>query len=173
VRRITACSLLGLALVLACAVPAGAAQSTKLGKHLCQTSGGGSFVDIPEFPGERMDLRLLDDLRFLESRFKILVVDGYSTSKAHERNGEHPIGLAADILPDLANGGSWRLVGQLARWAEPHQNQPRAPFRWVGYWKDKHHGPGDHLHLSWNHTPVAPKHPAQTVWTIRCPGGTG
>jgi hypothetical protein len=171
VRRITSISALGLVLALIAAAPAGAAQSTKVGKHLCQTSGGGAFVDIPEFPGERIDRRLLRDLRWLEARYKILVVDGYSTSKAHERTGEHPIGLAADILPDFANGGSWRLVSKLARWAEPRQNQPRSPFRWVGYWKDKGHGPGNHLHLSWDHTPTAPKHPAQTVWTISCPGG--
>jgi hypothetical protein len=170
VRRIASISLLALALALLVAAPAGATQSTKLGKHLCQTSGGGAFVDIPEFPGERIDRRLLTDLRWLEARFKIIVVDGYSTSKVHERTGEHPIGLAADILPDFDAGGSWQLVSKLARWAEPRQNQPRSPFRWVGYWKDKGHGPRDHLHLSWSHTPVAPKHPAHTVWTIRCPG---
>jgi hypothetical protein len=172
VHRISLISLACLALALTLAAPAGAVSSTRLGKHLCQTTGGGSFVDIPEFPGERIDRRLLSDLRWLEDRFKVLVVDGYSTDKVHERQGEHPIGLAADILPDFDAGGSWRLIGKLARWAEPRQNQPRSPFRWVGYWKDKGHGPGDHLHLSWNHTPVAPKHPAQTVWTINCPRGT-
>ena len=43
----------------------------------------------------------------------------------------------------------------LARWAEPRQNRPRAPFRWVGYNGDANHGCGNHLHLSWSHAEVA------------------
>jgi hypothetical protein len=146
------------------------AGSARLGKRLCETTGGGRFVEMPRFPGERIDRRLLRDAAWLRRNFKIYVTDAYSTAKYHEWRGEHPIGLAMDILPDRSIGGSWRLIGKLARWAEPRQNQPRAPFRWVGYWKDKGHGPGDHLHLSWSHTPTSPRHPARTVWTLFCPG---
>jgi hypothetical protein len=81
--------------------------------------------------------------------------DGYSGDAVHAANGEHPMGLALDIVPDFAHGGSWRLITKLAKWAEPQQNQPRSPFRWVGYDGDAGHGCGHHLHLSWNHA-IAP-----------------
>ena len=160
--------------MLACAAlcaPAGAhAGSAKISKNHCETSGGGRFVEIPEFPGERIDRRLLADVEYLRKRFKIYVVDGFSTDRAHTIRGEHPIGLALDIVPDESIGGSWRLIGKLALWAEPRQDRVRVPFRWVGYWGDKRHGPRDHLHLSWNHSPTKPKRVARTVSTIRCPG---
>src|SRR5262249_20420161 len=38
-----------------------------------------------------------------------------------------------------------------ALWAEPVQDKPRPPFRWVGYDGDAGHGCGHHLHLSWQH----------------------
>ena len=160
--------------LLACAalgLPAAAqAGSTKISKHHCETTGGGRFVGIPDFPGERIDSRLLADIAYLRKRFKIYIWDGYSTDKSHTIRGEHPIGLALDIGPDESIGGSWGLIGKLARWAEPRQDGPRLPFRWVGYWGDKRHGPRDHLHLSWEHGPTRPKHAARTVSTIRCPG---
>ena len=160
-------SLLALA---ALSLPATAAgKQTRISKNHCEVIGGGRFVEIPDFPGERIDRRLLKDIEYLRKRFKIYIADGYSTDKAHRIDGEHPIGLALDIVPDTSIGGSWRLIGKLARWAEPRQNRPRAPFRWVGYWGDKRHGPRDHLHLSWNHSPTRPKHVARTISTIRCP----
>lgn len=145
------------------------AGSTKISKNHCETSGGGRFVEIPEFPKERIDRRLLADIEYLRDRFKIFIGDGYSLDESHRRDGEHPIGLALDIAPDASIGGSWRLIGKLARWAEPRQDRVQAPFRWVGYWGDKRHGPRNHLHLSWGHSPTRPKHPARTVSTIRCP----
>ena len=48
----------------------------------------------------------------------------------------------------------WRGITRLAKWAEPLQNRPRAPFRWVGYDGDAGHGCGHHLHLSWDHAPA-------------------
>ena len=50
---------------------------------------------------------------------------------------------------------AWRGITRLAHWAEPVQNRPRAPFRWVGYDGDAGHGCGHHLHLSWEHA-IAP-----------------
>lgn len=155
---------------LALLVPGSAeAGSAKLGKKHCQITGTGRFVDIPEFPGERIDRRLLKDIAWMREKFKILVIDGYSNAKSHIRNGEHPLGLAVDIVPDEENGGDWGLINDLARWAEPRQNRTRAAFRWVGYWGDKRHGPRDHLHISWNHSPARPKHVARTVETLFCP----
>jgi hypothetical protein len=63
-------------------------------------------------------------------------------------------------------GGSWKDVDRLAKWAEPRQNHPRAPFRWVGYNGDRNHGRGNHLHLSWSHTATKPGRIAATVWTL-------
>ena len=51
--------------VAAIAAPS-AMQSTKLGPRLCETTGGGKFVRIPGFPGERVDRRLLTDIRWIE-----------------------------------------------------------------------------------------------------------
>ena len=159
--------LAALALV---AVAFGAMRSTKLGPGLCETTGGGKFVDIPGFPGEMIDRRLLDDVKMLQRRYKIFVTDGYSMSAIHAANGEHPIGLALDIVPDKAAGGTWNMLDELAAWAEPKQNAPRTPFRWVGYDGDDGHGRGNHLHLSWGHSEVKPGRTARTVYTVRCPG---
>ncbi|HET6830517.1 MAG TPA: hypothetical protein VFH44_04105, partial [Solirubrobacterales bacterium] len=149
-----------------------AMRSKKIDRNLCKTSGGGRFVGIPGFPGERIDRRLLPDVKYLVRRYKIFITDGFSKDGVHAVNGEHPLGLALDIVPDKANGGSWKLISRLAKRVEPQQNAPRAPFRWVGYNGDANHGRGNHLHLSWNHGKSRPFHPARTVYTMRCPGTT-
>ena len=143
--------------------------SKKIAPNVCQTTGGGRFVDIPDFPGERIDRRLLPDIAYLERRYKIFVTDGLSDDPVHAANGEHPIGLAVDIVPDTAAGGTWRDVSALARFAEPTQDHPVPPFRWVGYNGDAGHGRGNHLHLSWNHSDTKAGVPAATVDTLRCP----
>jgi hypothetical protein len=165
----------GLALVLAGAIamPAqGEMRSEQIGKHLCKTVGGGKFVDIPGFPGERIDRRLLPDIGWMKRNYKIFITDGYSTSSVHAPNGEHPIGLAADIIP-RPNGGTWGLIGDLAHRFEPEQNRVRAPMRWVGWNGDAGHGRGDHLHLSWMHSNTEPRHPARVVYTRKCPEKAG
>lgn len=145
--------------------------SIRLDKRLCETTGGGRFVKIPGFPGEKIDHRLLTDIEFLREKYKdkIFITDGYSTSDVHARNGEHPIGLALDIIPNFETTRKWRKVSRLAKWAEPEQGRPRAPFRWVGYNGDAGHGRGDHLHLSWSHSDTRPEKPARTVYTVVCP----
>jgi hypothetical protein len=173
-RRAFVVLLVALAsgLVSAVGAPAshltGTQQSVWLQDNLCQTTYGGSFVDIPGFPGERIDSRLLADIEWMVRRYKIFITDGYATS-GHAPNGEHPIGLAIDIVPNELIGGKWRKVAKLARRAEPRQNEPRPPFRWVGWNGDPNHGRGHHLHLSWMHSPTQPSHPAQTVYTRICP----
>jgi hypothetical protein len=145
-------------------------QSERIEPRVCKTVGGGRFVAIPGFPGEKIDRRLLRDVKWMVRKYRVFITDGYSTDPVHSANGEHPIGLALDIVPDRAAGGRWRDVGRLARWAEPKQNRPRAPFRWVGYNGDRNHGRGHHLHLSWAHSPAKFGKPARTVYSIRCPG---
>jgi hypothetical protein len=143
-------------------------HSVQLEERLCETTGGGAFVPIPGFPGEMIDQRLLEDIEWMVRRYKIFITDGYATS-GHAPNGEHPIGLALDIIPNKAVGGKWRKVTKLARRAEPKQNAPRPPFRWVGYNGDAGHGRGHHLHLSWMHSPTKPTQPAEIVYTKYCP----
>ncbi len=145
---------------------------TKLKPRLCEASGGGRFVNIPDFPGEKIDKRLLPDLKWMEKRWHIYVTDGYSRDPVHAQAGEHPIGLAADIVPNKAEGGTWKDIDRLAAWAEPTQDHPRQPFRWVGYDGDPGHGRGNHLHLSWSHSATQPFHPARTVFTVNCPDAT-
>lgn len=164
--------LIALLIAAAGAVSAFAAmRSERIGPNLCETTGGARIADIPEFPGERIDRRLLDDIHLLERRYKIFVTDGYSNDPVHASNGEHPLGLALDIVPDRSRGGTWREISALAAWAEPRQNRPIAPFRWVGYDGDSGHGRGHHLHLSWNHSETRQGRLPATVHTLRCPGG--
>jgi hypothetical protein len=151
------------------AVAFGQMTSTKLDRKLCETTGGGRFVPIPGFPGESIDRRLLADIEFLVRKYKIFITDGYSIDPVHARNGEHPIGLALDIVPDTTKTRRWRKVSRLARWAEPLPGAPRPPFRWVGYNGDIGHGRGNHLHLSWSHSATEPEDPARTVYTLKCP----
>ena len=132
----------------------------RVGRLLART-GGGRMVPVPGQPGTTIDRRLLRDVLQLIRRYRIDLGDCLARH-GHTRLGEHPLGLACDIVP--GPGGSWNLVDKLARWAEPRQNRPRPPFRWVGYDGDAGHGRGDHLHLSWDHTPTRPFRIARTVW---------
>jgi hypothetical protein len=169
IRRLGAIAgILVLALALT-GLAAARMKSLKLEAGLCETTGGGKFVEIPGFPGEKIDRRLLTDIRRLERRYKIFVTDGYSISDVHAANGEHPLGLALDIVPNKAVGGRWRQIDRLAAWAEPRPDRPRPPFRWVGYDGDANHGRGHHLHLSWSHSPAKRGRTARTVYTRRCP----
>jgi hypothetical protein len=115
--------------------------------------GGGRMVAIPGERGETIDERVLPDLLALRAQFHFNVTDGYAPT-GHAAGGEHPLGLAVDIVP--GPGGGWNEIDALAAWAEPQQNHPRRPFRWVGYDGDPGHGRGNHLHLSWRHAPAGP-----------------
>jgi len=124
-------------------------------------------ASVPHEAGDMVDRRIVPDLKWLAAHYPIYVTDGYSgplpsgthagCNRCHTRNSDHYNGLAVDIVP--VGGGNrcdktWRAITRLARWAEPLQNQPRPPFRWVGYERDAGHGCGNHLHLSWNHAPA-------------------
>ncbi len=63
-------ALLGAAVVLAAIAVAAPARmtTTELAGKLCFVKGGGRFVDIPGFPGEMIDRRLLRDINFLQRR---------------------------------------------------------------------------------------------------------
>lgn len=171
-KMFLACLAALVALGAVAASAPGKMRTKKLDANLCRTTGGGKFVPIPGFPGERIDRRLLPDIKYLVRKYKIFITDGYSGDPVHAADGEHPLGLALDIVPDKANGGSWKQVSRLAKRAEPEQNAPIMPWRWVGYNGDAGHGRGHHLHLSWNHSDARPFRPAKTVYTMVCPGSS-
>lgn len=124
-------------------------------------------ASVPHEEGDMVDSRIVPDLVWIAKRYPIYVTDGYSgplpngehvgCNRCHVKGSDHYNGLAVDVVP--VGGGtkcdaSWAPITRLALWAEPVQNKPRAPFRWVGYEGDAGHGCGNHLHLSWNHAPA-------------------
>jgi hypothetical protein len=125
----------------------------------------------------RCDLRIVPDVSKLVEKYKLQLGDCWACpSCGHASDGEHPLGLGLDITPDLAKGGSWDLVGQLARatgWNRGCGSSGVAPacplkkwVRFVGYDGYPDHGTGNHLHISWEHTDAAPNTPAEKVWSF-------
>jgi hypothetical protein len=126
-------------------------------------------ASIPHEAGDMVDSRIVGDLRWIAQRWPIYITDGYSgplpngehvgCDECHVAGSDHNLGLAVDIVPAEPSStcdSHWTAITALALWAEPVQNQPVPPFRWVGYEGDAGHGCGNHLHLSWNHAPAAP-----------------
>lgn len=145
-------------------------SSHKISKHVCKTTGGGKFVKVPGAHGTRIDRRLLPDVRWMMNKYDLSLGDGYAPS-GHAAGGEHPIGLALDIYAGNGRNSGWNKVDKLAKLAEPRQNQPILPWRWVGYDGDSGHGRGNHLHLSWGHNDRTKSgKPAKWVLTRSCPG---
>ena len=152
-------------LLLACTIAVLAASPAGASVPVPRATGGGSFVDIPGWPKAQIDSRLLGDVAYLVRKYHLRVNAGYELT-GHAGSGEHPIGLALDVGPSRGPHGSWDDVDRLARWAEPRQGHPRAPFMWVGYNGDPGHGRGMHLHLSWRHSATQPGHVARSVWLL-------
>jgi hypothetical protein len=168
-RGLAICALSLLPLLAVCAYSqASPIPATRL------LYGAGKIVpipaSIPHEEGDMVDKRILPDLRWIAKRYPIYVTDGYSgplpdgehvgCNRCHVRGSDHYNGLAVDLVPlggDAKCDATWAPITRLALWAEPVQNQPRAPFRWVGYEGDAGHGCGNHLHLSWNHA-AAPEY---------------
>jgi hypothetical protein len=134
-------------------------------------SSPGSIVPIPASvpheEGDMVDRRIVPDLIWIAQHFPTYVTDGYSgplpngehvgCHGCHVKHSDHYNGLAVDVVPLNGDGkcdDSWRGVTRLAEWAEPQQNRPVPPFRWVGYEGDAGHGCGNHLHISWEHAPA-------------------
>jgi hypothetical protein len=157
------------ALALACAVWTATAGAGPASVRIVSVPGQIVAIPaaIPHEEGDMIDSRLIPDLRWIAARFPIYITDGYSgplpngeyagCHRCHVAHSDHYNGLAVDIVP--LNGGtkcdaSWTPITRLAHWAEPVQNRPVAPFRWVGYDGDAGHGCGNHLHLSWEHAPA-------------------
>jgi len=167
---------LGLLLALLCAALLGLASSRAAAEPIPAPTrlvyAPGKIVpipaSIPHEDGDMVDKRIIPDLRWIAQRYPIYVTDGYSgplpsgehvgCDNCHVKGSDHYNGLAVDIVPAEPSSrcdSHWTAVTALALWAEPRQNAPLQPFRWVGYNGDAGHGCGHHLHLSWNHAPVA------------------
>jgi hypothetical protein len=183
----SACLVIALAVALLLSPAAGAAaepppSSTRL------VYATGEIVpipaSIPHEEGDMVDRRIVPDLRWIALRYPIYVTDGYSgplpngehvgCNDCHVRGSDHYNGLAVDIVPLEPSSrcdDHWAAITRLALWAEPRQNAPVPPFRWVGYNGDAGHGCGNHLHISWNHAPAAPFQLAE--WVEVFPVGAG
>jgi hypothetical protein len=125
-------------------------------------------ASIPHEEGDMVDKRIVPDLRWIAAHYPIYVTDGYSgplpngehvgCNMCHVKDSDHYNGVAVDVVPLNGTPGkcdsTWAPITRLAEWAEPEQNKPVAPFRWVGYNGDAGHGCGNHLHLSWQHAPA-------------------
>ena len=134
------------------------------------------LAPLPGFPGERCDARIVPEVVALVTAFGLHVNDCYGGAP-HALNGEHPLGLALDLVP---RDGDWRRTDALARaagWTPSCASSgcPQAgPFRVVLYngfpgHGDPRHTARPHLHVSWRHGPAAPFTRAPWVQPVLLP----
>jgi hypothetical protein len=136
------------------------------------------LADVPGFPGERCDRRIVSDVVLLTSSYGLTLTDCFGGAP-HETRGEHPLGLAADLVPV---DGDWNRTLALARaggWAPECASTGcpgRGPFRVVLYngfpgHGDPAHSRTPHLHLAWQHSPAPPFTRAREVLVLTATGG--
>jgi hypothetical protein len=153
------------------------------GSTISQALAGGIWLGaVPGTGSTVCDRRIVPDVVALLRRYRLSAGDCFSLT-GHAGAGEHPLGLAIDVVP--APGGSWDLVAQAAialGWRASCATtgcagQLPSPFRFIGYngyplhGDPEHAGANAHLHLSWQHTPAAPGSPAARVQTLLPPPG--
>src|SRR3954447_10977876 len=113
-------------------MPAGSANSQRL------PDGSAWLAPVPG-TSATCDARIVPDLELLLRRYRLAVTACFALS-GHKAAGEHPLGLATDLVRGA--GGSWALVGRLARdlgWRESCASAGCAgllpsPMRFIG-WK--------------------------------------
>jgi hypothetical protein len=139
--------------------------------------GGAWLAPVPGFPGEQCDRRIVTDVVLLARGYGLTLTDCFGTG--HELHGEHPLGLATDLVP--ADGDWSRTLGlaRAAGWSPSCAAAGcpgRGPFRVVLY--NGYPGHGDpahtstpHLHLSWQHSPAPPFTRAREVFVLTASGG--
>jgi hypothetical protein len=126
--------------------------------------------------GIRCDARIVADVRFLLARFDLRLTAWFAAS-GHAVGGEHPLGLAVDVVPADGNWSHTMEAAQSFAWspdcaANGCAERVDAPMRVVLY--NGYPGHGDpahcpppacpsHLHLSWSHAPTPPLTPARWV----------
>lgn len=115
-------------------------------------------IKLAKVPGGQVDARIAPDVRALLRRFGLKITASYATT-GHAADGEHPLGLALDLVPI---DGDWSRTARAAAFAHAHPNT----FRWIGYNGQARHGDpahagaNAHLHLSWFGRPGTSVHPA-------------
>jgi Transglycosylase SLT domain len=145
-------------------LPAGA------GSHSQSLTGRKWLAPVPGTNAE-CDRRIVRDVVYLLRKYRMALGDCFDMT-GHAINGEHPLGLAIDVVP--ARGGSWDLLDKAARdlgWrASCAQSGCRdalpAPMVFIGWNGFPGHGAGDHLHVSWGSSGASPGTPAKTVKTL-------
>ena len=180
-------ALVAIALIAVAGLAPGAAQAGPTSTRIVYAKGRIVPIpaSIPHEAGDMVDRRIVPDLLWIARHYPIYVTDGYSgplpngehvgCNRCHTRGSDHYNGLAVDLVP--VEGGTtcnakWAPITRLALWAEPTQNHPVPPFRWVGYDGDAGHGCGNHLHLSWNHA-SAPEYELAEWVEVFSPGTIG
>jgi hypothetical protein len=161
------------------------------GALAAQGASGGAARRVPfsgawlaPVPGTslRCDARILPDVQFILRRFGLRLTACFAAS-GHVAGGEHPLGLATDLVPV---DGDWSRTLSAARFfgwspgcaANGCAGRLSAPMRVVLY--NGYPGHGDpahcpppachpHLHLSWSHAPTAPLRPAPWVDVVSSP----
>jgi hypothetical protein len=139
---------------------------------------GASWLLAVPGTGAVCDRRIVPDVELLLERYTMALGHCYAAGGPHSALGEHPLGLAIDVVP--GRGGSWELLAEAARdfgWRESCGSTGcagllPAPFRFIGW--NGYPGHGDpahvgakaHLHFSWQHTPTLPGTPAARVQTL-------
>ena len=126
-------------------------------------SDSGWLAPVPGADGERCDARIVPDVLAILRTFGLQLTACYGGAP-HATDGEHPLGLATDLVP---NDGDWNRTLAAARafgWSPACAAAgcpDRGPFRVVLY--NGYPGHGDpahtstpHLHLSWQHAVTAP-----------------
>jgi hypothetical protein len=136
----------------------------------------GSWLAPVAGTGLRCDARIVPDVRFILDRFGLRLTACFAAT-GHAPRGEHPLGLATDLVPE---DGDWQRTMNAARffgWSPDCAgtgcaDSVRPPMRVVLYNGYPGHGdpahcrpPGcpPHLHLSWSHAPTSPLTPAPWV----------
>src|SRR4051812_33152077 len=84
--------------------PAACAAQTLGAATLTTRTYAGRIVDLPDMPGQRIDARIVDDIVLIVATFRVRVTAGYALT-GHDPRGEHPLGLAVDVVP--GSQGTW------------------------------------------------------------------
>jgi hypothetical protein len=126
----------------------------------------GSWLMIVPGTDQQCDVRIVPNVVALLAHH--LTLRACYAPTGHEPSGEHPLGLAVDVVPTPPT--TWEALGQIARsagWRESCASsgcagQTHTAFRFVGWngypghGDPAHAGTNAHLHLSWNHGPGRP-----------------
>ena len=126
-------------------------------------ASGAWLVAVPGTDGERCDARIVPDVLALLDAFGLRLTACFGGAP-HAIDGEHPLGLASDLVPA---DGDWSRTMAAARalgWSPDCAASGcagRGPLRVVLYngypgHGDPAHSSTPHLHLSWQHAPTAP-----------------